>query len=223
MPPTLRNAHRLARVAAIALLVAGCSSAASPAAPAASGPLVLATLDPALLPSQTPIPSRSPSPPPSPTPSPTPAPSEIVLPTQAPSTGAIDKLKIGSPYTLVYNPADKALNISFSVQVGGLTVTETMSGREIHQRGNAIGLVYVVELNGVPMNEQVFEAGARGAAANTSGKLTYGTVLGHKVAYIVAKAGAFAMYLRGENIIMVGADGLPLTKTLLQSLITANR
>ena len=63
----------------------------------------------------------------------------------------------------------------------------------------------------------------RGAAANTGGKLTYAQVLGKKVAYIAARQASFAMYLHGATIVMVGAQTLGLTKTLLASVIKSNR
>jgi hypothetical protein len=97
-----------------------------------------------------------------------------------------------------------------------------MSGREIHQRAKLVGLAYVIEFTGIPMNDAAFEGGARGAAANTGGKLTYGKVLGHKVAYVVTKSASFALYLHDDAIVMVGAQTLSLTKTLLTSVIKAN-
>jgi hypothetical protein len=220
MPPKLRNAPRLAPrlagLAAAAVLIAGCASSSSPAAPAASGPVVLATLDPALIPSRPPLPSHSPSS--RPTPSPTPR----ATPTPAPAKTAIEKLKIGSPYTLVYNPANAALSANLTFNIGGLTVKETISGREVRQRGTLVGLAYVVEVSGVPMNDAALQGAARGAAATSGGKVSYGTVLGHKVAYVVAKTASFAMFLDRDHMVMVGAASLALTKTLLQSLIKAN-
>jgi hypothetical protein len=223
MPPKLRNAHRLApRLAGlaaaavlVATLVAGCASASNQP-PAASGPIVLATLDPALIPSRPPIPSHSPSS--RPRPSATPR----ATPTPAPAKTAIEKLKIGSPYTLVYNPANPALSASLTINIGGLTVKETISGREVRQRGTLVGLAYVVEASGVPMNDAALQGAARGAAATSGGKVSYGTVLGHKVAYVVAKTASFAMFLDGDHLVMVGAASLAVTKTLLQSVIKAN-
>jgi hypothetical protein len=222
MPPKLRNAPRLASrlggLAAAAVLgaamVAGCAAASSPAAPAASGPIVLATLDPALIPSRPPTPSHSPSPRPTPTPRPSATP--------APEKTAIEKLKIGSPYTLVYNPANTALSANFTFDMGGISVKERVSGREIHQRGTLVGLAYVLEIDGVPMNNAAFEGAARGGAASSGGKLTYGTVLGHKVAYVVAKTASFGLFLDRDHLVMVGAQSLAVTKTLLQSVIKAN-
>ena len=98
-----------------------------------------------------------------------------------------------------------------------------MSGREIHQRGKPVGLLYVLELTGVPMSDAVFQGGARGAAANSGGKLTYGTVLGHKVAYVVTKTASFAMFLRDDVIVMVGAQTLAQTKALLSAVLKSNR
>jgi hypothetical protein len=106
--------------------------------------------------------------------------------------------------------------------MGAIAVTETLSGLEIRQRGKTVGLAYVLELDGVPMSNAVFEGGARGAAANSGGKLTYGKVLGKKVAYVATKQASFAMYLHGDVIVMIGAGTLSLTKTLLTSVIKAN-
>jgi hypothetical protein len=143
-----------------------------------------------------------------------------MAPSSSPSL--IDTLKIGSPYTLVFNPANPALSADFSFNMGSVTVTEAMRGREIHQRGKAVGYAYSLEITGVPMNDAVFEGGARGAAANTNGKLTFGTVLGHRVAYVVAKGATFALYLHHDVMVMVGSETLSLTKTLLTSVIKAN-
>jgi hypothetical protein len=205
------GSRRATFTAAVLFVAAGCSGGAavvsSPSPSAIARPV--ATAAPTPTPSPSPVPSRPPSPSPSPTP--------------APSASAIQALKIGSPYTLVDNPANTALNASFNFSMGSVVVTETISGREVRQHGKTIGLVYVLEMDGVPMSSAVFEAGARGAAANSGGKLTYGTVLGHKVAYVVTKTASFAMYLHHDAIVMVGAESLSLTKTLLTSVIKANR
>ena len=209
MPPNLRNGSRLAAFAAAALfLTAGCSGGAA----VASNPAPSATIRPAA--TTRPTPTRSPSP--SPTPSPKPS------ATPEPAARAVDALKIGSPYALVSMPANPALDASFNFQMGSMAVNETMSGLEIRQHGKTVGLVYALELIGVPMSDAVFEGGARGAAANTGGKLTYGTVLGKKVAYIATKQASFAMYLHRDVIVMVGAETMSLTKTLLTSVIKAN-
>jgi hypothetical protein len=210
MPPHLRHRSRVATcAAALMLIAAGCTGgAADVSSPSSETAVRSATPTPTRIPTRSPAPSHSPSLPPSPTP--------------APPASAIDALKIGSPYKLVFNPANTALSANFSFQMGSVNVTETMSGREIHQRGKAVGLAYVLEFTGIPMSDAVFEGGARGAAANTNGKLTYGKVLGHKVAYVVTKPASFAMYLHGDVIVMVGAETLSLTKTLLTSVIKAN-
>jgi hypothetical protein len=210
MPPHLRHRSRVATcAAALMLIAAGCTGgAADVSSPSSASAVPYATPTPTRIPTRSPVPSHSPSLPPSPTP--------------APPASAIDALKIGSPYKLVFNPANTALSANFSFQMGSVNVTETMSGREIHQRGKAVGLAYVLEFTGIPMSDAVFEGGARGAAANTNGKLTYGKVLGHKVAYVVTKPASFAMYLHGDVIVMVGAETLSLTKTLLTSVIKAN-
>jgi hypothetical protein len=209
MSPHLRHGSRVATCAAALLLIAvGCTGGTAVDSSPSTATAPYATPTPTRIPTHSPAPSHSPSLPPSPTP--------------APPASAIDALKIGSPYKLVFNPANTALSANFSFQMGSVNVTETMSGREIHQRGKAVGLAYVLEFTGIPMSDAVFEGGARGAAANTNGKLTYGKVLGHKVAYVVTKPASFAMYLHGDVIVMVGAETLSLTKTLLTSVIKAN-
>jgi hypothetical protein len=192
------------------LVVAGCGGgAAIDSSPSSETAVRSATPSPTRTPTHSPVPSHSPSPrPPSPTP--------------APPASAIETLKIGSPYELVFNPANTTLSANFSFQMGAVNVTETMSGREVHQRGKMVGLAYVLEFTGIPMNNAVFEGGARGAASNTQGKLTYSTVLGHKVAYVVAKTAAFALYLSGDHMVMVGAETLSVTKKLLSAVLKAN-
>ena len=210
MSPHPRSASRLATVALALLLSAGCGGQAA----VVSSPSSAATSVPSATPKPTPIPTRSPVPsqPASRPPSPTPA----------AVASAIEALKIGAPYELVFNPSNPALSANFNFEMGSVNVTETMSGREIHQRGTVVGLAYVLEITGIPMSEAVFEGGARGAAANTNGKLTYGKVLGHTVAYVVTKQVSFALYLHHDVIVMVGAQTLSLTKTLLTSVIKAN-
>jgi hypothetical protein len=201
---------RLVAFAAAALvLAAGCNGGA---AVASNPPL------PSIRPIATVAPTPTPTPKPSPSPTPTPKPSA----SQETATRAVDKLKIGSPYTLFYNPANQALGATFNIQIGTVNVSETMSGLEIRQRAKLVGLLYVLEMDGIPMSNAVFEGGARGAAANAGGTLTYAKVLGKRVAYIVTKQASFAMFLRGDVIVMVGAQTLPLTKTLLTSVIKAN-
>lgn len=209
MPPALRHGSRIATCAAALVIVAGCGGgAAVVSSPSSSATTArAATPTPTRIPTASPVPSLSPSP---------------LVPTPAPSLSLIDTLKIGSPYTLVFNPANPALKADFSFQMGAVTVTEAMRGREIHQRGKAIGFAFSLEITGIPMSDAAFEGGARGAASNTGGKLTYSKVLGHKVAYVVAKAASFALFLHHDVMVMVGSDSLSLTKTLLTSVIKAN-
>jgi hypothetical protein len=210
MSSDLRSASRVATCAIALLLIAGCGGAtavvSSPSSPTTAASTPVPT--PTRRPSASPVPSQPPSQAPSATP--------------AASGSLIDTLKIGSPYTLVYNPANPALSADFSFKMGSITVTEAMRGREIHQRGKPIGFAFSLEITGIPMNDAAFEGGARGAATNTNGKLTYGKVLGHKVAYVVAKTASFALYLQDGTMVMVAADTLSLTKTLLTSVIKAN-
>ena len=208
MPSVPRPAVRLATgLLAGTLVLAGCGGGA--AAVASPAPSVVA-------PTPTPTPTPTPRPTPTSTPRPTPAPS----PSQAPSF--ITSLKIGSPYELVDNPANQALHGSFNFTLGSISATETLTGREIRQRTALVGLALVLEIVGIPMNEAAFVGGARGAAANSGGKLTYSTILGHRVAFIEAKTGAFGMYLTHDAIVMVGADKAATMKTLLTSVIKAN-
>jgi hypothetical protein len=175
MLPLRRTGSRLTMFAAAVLIAAGCtggSAAVSSPSPAATA-VASASPKPAS-PKLSPVPSSPPSAPPSPTLAPA-------------AANAIAKLKIGAPYALVANPANAALSASFRMQVGSINVTETMTGREIHQGDKTVGLAYVLEFTGITMSDKVFEGGTRGAAGTTGGKLTYGKVLGHNVAYIVTK------------------------------------
>jgi hypothetical protein len=153
MPPRLRYASRVATCVVASLLIAGCGGGAavvsSPSSPTTAASS--ATPTPTRKPSASPVPSQAPS----------------AAPASSPSL--IDTLKIGSPYTLVFNPANPALSADFSFAMGSVTVTEAMRGREIHQRGKAVGYAYSLELTGVTMTDAVFVGGARGAAANTKG------------------------------------------------------
>lgn len=208
MPVSLRSHSRVATCLVALLVAAGCTGGATDV----SSP----TPSPTVVPVRTATPTRAPSP------SPVPSASLPLVPTPLPSDGLIASLKIGSPYTLVFNPANSALSMDFSFKVGSATVTEAMRGREIHQRGTAVGFLYSLEITGVPMSDAAFEAGATGAARNTGGKLTYGKVLGHKVAYVVAKGASFALYLHDDTMVMVGSATLSTTKALLTAVIKAN-
>jgi hypothetical protein len=208
MPPKPRFSLRLLVGAASVLLVAaGCGAgAAAVVSPSPSVPPVATT-------------SVAPSPTPSAMPTPTRA---LPTPTVAPSPRFIDTLKIGSPYELVDNPANQSLRGTFTFQIGSVNAIETLSGREIRQRTKLVGVVLVLQFDGIPMNNAAFEGGARGAAATSGGTLTYAKVLGHRVGYIVAKTASFALYLDHDVIIMVAADKLPLVKTLLTAVMKAN-
>jgi hypothetical protein len=206
MPPKPRFPLRLALCAATVLLVAaGCGGGtAVVVSPSPSDAAVVTA-------------SIAPSPTPSPSPS-----AVLPTPTVAPTPGFIATLKIGSPYELVDNPANQSLRGSFNFQLGSVNATETLSGREIRQRTKLVGIVLVLSFDGIPMNNAAFEGGARGAAGTSGGTLTYAKVLGHRVAYIVAKTASYALYLDHDVIIMVAADKLPLVKTLLTALMKAN-
>jgi hypothetical protein len=214
MPPTRFSPWRSVVLLGSTLVVVACGG--GPVAPAIGSVTATSTLVTA-----TPKPSHPVSPKPSVSPRPTltaPPPS----PTPVPSVSAIAALKIGSPYRLVPNPANTTLHAEFTFQMGAVKATETMTGREIHQRTKLVGLAYVLEFDGIPLNAAVFEGGARGAAANVGGTLTYSKILGHRVALISAKAGGFGMYILDDVIVMVGATSPSVTKTLLTSVIRAN-
>ena len=110
MPPHLRNGSRVATLAAATLLIAaGCTGgaavASSPSRSEAARPVATATpsAKPSATPTQSPTASRAPSARPSPSP--------------VPPITAIDTLTIGSPYALVFNPANAALSASFNFQM----------------------------------------------------------------------------------------------------------
>src|SRR6185503_14103934 len=123
--------------------------------------------------------------------------------------------KIGSPYKLVANPANQSLSASIAVDIAGKHVTETISGREIHSRGSFLGTALVLRLDGVAMSKEVFEGGARGAAANVDGRLEYTTIAGTRVAIVRAKAGTIGLFRWNDDIVMVVGEDAADTKPLL--------
>jgi len=200
--PRVRPLRFLGGILAALLVVAGCASAA-PASP---------TSTPTAEPTATAVPTAQPTPRPTPT----------VEPTASPKPEAAARLKIGAPYKLQANPANKALNGSISFDMGGQQAVETISGREITKDGTVVGMVIVLQIDGIPMTDQVFEGGAKGAANNISGKLAYTTVLGERVAMVTAKAGTVALYRLDDLIVMVIGTKAADTKPLLTSVIKAN-
>jgi hypothetical protein len=213
----VRSSRLVVSTLAALLIVAACTSGAdAPASPVAS-----ATALPTASPHPTLAPTPSPVPTPAPTPDPTPRSSAAPAKTQA-SDGAAS-LRIGSPYKLVANAANSNLTGAISIDVAGKHVTENISGREIWRNGKSIGLALVLEIEGVPMSRALFDGGARGAASNTGGKLSYTTILDTRVAMVTAKLGTFGMYALHDTIVMVVGLKLADTKVLLASVIKANK
>jgi hypothetical protein len=208
-----RSPRLLVGALAALLVVAACGSSAE----ATASPTVSPTPSPTAVPTPRPTPRPIPTPIPTPTPSPTPT----VTATLAEQAAAA--LKIGAPYKLVANPANAALSGAVSMDIAGQHVNETIAGREIWQGSKPVGLVLVLEIEGVQMSPKVFEGGAQGAANNTGGKLSYTTILGHRVALVTAKAGTFGMYALHDTIVMVLATKPADTKPLLTSVIKANQ
>jgi hypothetical protein len=197
----------MALAAFVAVACAGGMDAPASASPAASA--AVASTAPTARPTPRPTPRRTAIP------SPTPEPSV------APDVAA--GLKIASPYKLVANPANKSLSASIAVDIAGKHVTETISGREIHNRGSLLGTALVLRLDGVAMSKEVFEGGARGAAANVDGTLEYTTIAGTRVAIVRAKAGTIGLFRWNDDIVMVVGEDAADTKPLLTSVIKANR
>lgn len=208
-----RSPRLLVGALAALLVVAACGSGAEVTA----SPTVSPT------PSPTAVPTRRPTPKPIPTPIPTPTPSPTPTVTATLAERAAAALKIGAPYKLVANPANAALTGAVSIDIAGQHVNETIAGREIWQGSKAVGLVLVLEIEGVQMSPKVFEGGARGAAANTGGTLSYTTILGDRVALVTAKTGTFGMYALHDTIVMVLGTKPADTKPLLTSVIKANQ
>jgi hypothetical protein len=216
MTSTLARSRRLLPTALAAVFaIAGCTGAAAPASQGPSQAAATAT--------STPTPRTTPRPTPVPTAQPTPT----ARPTAAPpATGATDPasaLKIAAPYKLRSNPANPSLSASFELTIAGVHVTETITGREITKAGKLVGMVLVLQIKGVPMSAQVFEAGAQGAARNVGGTVTYSTISGVKVAMIKAPAGTFGMVMLHKNILMVIGTKAADTKPLLTEVIKANK
>lgn len=209
MSSTAVRPLRLSAVILVAMFIAvACSSSAAPtAAPTADA-------------TATPVPTAKPTPKPTPTASPAASPTPSLAPSAAELAAVA--LKIGAPYRLVVNPANTSLTGSISLQVAGKEVHETIAGREIWQGDSAVGLAYILQIEGVPMTQKVFDAGAQGAANNTAGKLTFTTILGHRVGLVTAKAGTFGMYALDDTIVMILGTKPAVTKPLLTSVIKAN-
>jgi hypothetical protein len=190
---------RLLAAALVALvIVAACGSGPSPVAkPTASPAAVIASTAP--LPSAASNPSASPD--------------------------AAAAVNIGTPYLLVDNPRNKVLTESFAFRfdVAGQHVESTMSGREIRQDSTLVGLVLVMNFGGLKMTKGVFDAAANATATNSGGKVAFTTILGKRVAFVTTKDSTFGMYGLGDAILMVGGPTGTDARTLLTSVITANK
>jgi hypothetical protein len=150
------------------------------------------------------------------------------LPSVASNPSASDAaaaVLIGTPYLLVDNPRNKVLTESFAFRfdVAGQHVESTMSGREIRQDSTLVGLVLVMNFGGLKMTKDVFDAAANAAATNSGGKVTFTTILGKRVAFVTTKDSTFGMYGLGDAIVMVGGPTGTDARTLLTSVITANK
>ena len=206
-PIRVRPLLAMVLAAFVAVACTGGTDAPASASPAAS--VAAASTAPTARPTPRPTPRRTA------VPSPTPDPSV------APDVAA--GLKIGSPYELVANPGNQSLSASIAVDIAGKHVTETISGREIHSRGSLLGTALVLRLDGVAMSKEVFEGGARGAAANVDGTLEYTTIAGTRVAMVRAKAGTIGLFRWHDDIVMVVGKDAADTKPLLTSVIKANK
>jgi hypothetical protein len=193
-----RSFRLLPLVAALVFVVAACDGAAS------------ASVAPTATPTAAPTAKPTPRPTPTPTPSPTPKPE------------AVESVKIGSGYTLVESQAPGGMSGSMSLNLAGKTVEETFSGREVHKGDDLVGTLMVLEIEGVPMSTAAFEGGAKGAASNVAGKLTYTKILGQRVAMVTADQGTFAMFVLDDNIVMVIGATPEDTKPILNSVLKAN-
>jgi hypothetical protein len=199
MPPG--RPRRLPALVLAALLVLGaCTVGAEPATP---GPL--ATLDIPATP--TPLPTERPTPSPVVTPSPTPDASPSPEPN--PESDLASDLRIGLPYKLVENGRNGALKASFAFEYAGTHIEAVMSGREIWLGGKLVAIALVMEMRGIEMTDEVFEAAANN---NGRGRATFSQVNGERVAWVDTADATVGMYLLHGRIIMVGGakgdDGL---------------
>jgi hypothetical protein len=204
----------------IAVLIAACSGGGTAAvsqppsqAATVASPATVATARPT--PRPTPVSTVEPSP----TPKLTAAPPDP----EATPVDAAAALKIGAPYKLRANPANKDLSASFELTIGGVHVTETITGREITNAGRLVGEVLVLQIKGVPVTAEFFEPAVQGAARNVGGTITYTTISGVKVALIKATAGTFGMVMLHREILMVIGKKPADTKPLLTAVIKANK
>jgi hypothetical protein len=133
-------------------------------------------------------------------------------------------LEIGDPYELVSNPVNKALTASssFRFDVADQQVESTMTGREIRQDGDLVGLLLVMQFDGLTMTPAILDAAANGAARNADGTVSFATILDHRVAFVTTKDAIFGMYILADKIVLVGGPTGTEAKTLITSVIKAN-
>lgn len=212
MATSAARPRRLAAAAFAALLVlGGCTVGAEPATP---GPL--ATLDIPATP--TPLPTERPTPSPVVTAAPTPDASPS--PEPEPASDLASDLRIKLPYKLVENGRNGALKASLSFDVGGNHVEAVMNGREIWLGGKLAGIALVMEMRGIEMTDEVFEAAANN---NGRGRATFSQVNGERVAWVDTGDATVGMYLLHGRIIMVGGpQGDDSVLEMLISVINAN-
>ena len=209
--------RRLARPSSVAVLAitVGVATVAAACGGSAAAPTAASTIAP----TSTPLPTARPTPRPTPTPSPRPS---LASPTPA-ATDAATSLRIAAPYTLTANASNQQMSGSMSFNIGSAHLTETISGREIRASGKLVGMALVLRIAGVPMSDALFEGGAKGAANQTGGKLSYTTVLGTRVALVSAPSVTAALYRLHDDIVMVIGVKAADTKTLLEAVIKANK
>src|SRR4029077_19245190 len=124
-------------------------------------------------------------------------------PSPTPELEAVDEVSIGELYSLVANPGNRDLSGSIVINVGGLNVTETISGREIMKGDTKVGTLLVFEFAGLPVNQAAFEAGAAGIAERTGGTLSWRTIEGWPVAIIKGPRSTTAMLRLHNNLVAV--------------------
>jgi hypothetical protein len=210
--PTAARSRLAVSLLGAILLVGACSAGV----PATTEPTPAPAATPRITfpPRPTPLPTATPAPTPTPDPEPTPV---------ANSTDLASSLKIGKPYRLVDNAANKALTGSFKLDMGGQHIEAAMNGREVWSGSSLVGAAIVMRFTGYPVTSAMFEGAARGGASNVNGKVSYATVLGTRVAYITSTQATAGMFVLHGAIVMVAGTTSATTKTLLASVIKANK
>lgn len=206
--PAARPPRPLAAALTALLVLGGCSSAAEPATP---GPLASLYFPPTAEPTRTARPTPSPKPTPSPTP--------VASPTPEPDEDLAADLRIAPPYELAANSRNTALKGSFTFDVAGVHVEAVINGREILLDRELVGVALVMNMRGIPMNDEVFEAAAKSGA---NGRATFSTILRHRVAFFTNSQTTIGMYLLHGYIVMVGGKSGADTEALLTAVIKAN-